>query len=346
MNEVVWARAQTMLQCTVQSVLAPALLIKLVTIEGFMLNYSENTGMPIGMNISLPRAALVLALALALAGCGGKAKQSGQALASVDGKEITALQLNEELARANIAPDQQAAASKQLLQQLVDRQLLENAAEADKTDRDPKVVQAIERAKALIIAQSYMQKRLGAPVQPTPAEIEDYFNKHPNFFTNRKQFDMRQLIIATKDVDPALKAAMDGAKSLDEVATWMDAHQVKYSRNQVSRTTADLSPELGTKLESMPKGQLFMIREADRSLLIMIADVKDAPVDLATAGPQIAQYLMNTKNKAAAAAELERLRGTAKITYSNGASAPSAAPVAAPPAAPADANARGVAGMK
>ena len=139
---------------------------------------------------------------------------------------------------------------------------------------------------------------------------------------------------------------MDGAKTLDEVAAYMDAHQVKYARNQVSRTTADLSPELGNKLESMPKGQLFMIREADRSLLIMIADVKDAPVDLATAAPQIGQYLMNEKNKAAAAAELARLRSAAKITYLNGATAPAATPVVAAPPAPADANARGVAGMK
>jgi peptidyl-prolyl cis-trans isomerase C len=293
-------------------------------------------------------AALVIALVAGLSGCGKKEQKSGQALVSVNGEEITALQLNEELQRSNVPVAQQEQASKQLLEQLIDRQLLENEAARDKTDRDPKVVQAIERAKALIIAQAYMQKRIGSMARPTKAEIEDYFQKHPEFFTHRKQFDMRELVVATSDINDALKAELDSTKSLDDVATWLDGHQIKFARNQVSRTTADLPPELGTKLQTMPKGQIFIIREGERSMLISIADIKEAPVDLDTASPQIEQYLINTRNKEAAAAEIARLRASAKIEYLNkaaGASAPTAA-TAKPAQAEGDATARGVAGLK
>jgi len=311
--------------------------------------------------------ALLILAAASLSACGNKAKDAkpGQALASVNGEEITVLQLNEELQRAGVGPAQQDAASKQLLQALIDRQLLQSEAAKEKLDRDPKVMQAVERAKSLIIAQAYMQKRLGTPARPTPAEIEDYYSKHPEFFSRRKQFNMNELIIASADLTPELKAAADNAKSLEELAVWLDAHKVKFGRTQVSRTTADLAPELSAKLMGMSKGQLFVVKEGERSMLISIAEIKDAPVTIEVASQQIEQYLMNKKTKDAAAAELARLRATAKIEYINKSMAvdpqaaplPAAAPAPAPalsetaPATPADANAkaaidRGVAGLK
>lgn len=307
-------------------------------------------------------AALVLLVVAGLSACGNKEKKPGQTLVSVNGEEITVLQLNEEMQRSNIQAAQQEVASKQLLESLIDRQLLLNEAVKDKLDRDPKVVQAIERAKALIIAQAYMQKKIGTVGRPEKNQVEEYFNKNPQFFAQRKQFDMRQLIIPTADMNDGLKAAMDSAKSLEDVAAWLDANKVKYARAQLSRTSADLAPELSGKLLAMPKGQLFIIREGDRTLLISLADIKDSPVTLAQAEPQIEQFLFNKKNKDAADAELARLRSTAKIDYMNKAEqkappaaasavASGSAPVSpAVPVAPAatdqDVNARGVAGLK
>ncbi|MEO7496045.1 MAG: EpsD family peptidyl-prolyl cis-trans isomerase [Massilia sp.] len=273
----------------------------------------------------------------ALAGCNNQPKESkpGQALASVNGAEITVLQLNEELQRAGVAPAQQEAASKQLLQALIDRQLLQGEAAKEKLDRDPKVMQAIERARALIIAQAYMQKRVGNPTRSTDAEIADYFNKHPEFFSHRKQISMLELVFPSSALTPELKAAADAAKSLEEVAVWLDAHRVKYGRTQVARSTADLAPTLASRLLGMPKGQLFVVKEGERAMLIAIADIKDAPVSLEVASPQIAQFLVNQKNKETAAAELSRLRAAAKINYINKSMAidPKATP--APLAAPA-----------
>jgi EpsD family peptidyl-prolyl cis-trans isomerase len=308
-------------------------------------------------------AALILAAA-GLSACGNKAgdKKPGQALASVNGEEITVLQLNEELQRAGVGPAQQEAASKQLLQALIDRQLLQTEAAREKLDRDPKVMQSIERAKALIVAQAYMLKRIGNPPRPTAAELEDYYNKNPQFFANRKQFDMNELVLATKDLTPELKAAADAAKSIEEVAAWMDAHKIKFGRTQVARSTTDLTPDMSARLLSLPKGQLFFVKEGERSLLISIAEVKDAPVTLETASQQIEQFLVNKRNKESATTELARLRANARIEYLNKSmaldanTAPAAVPGKAPalgatPAAPADPAAkaaldRGVAGLK
>jgi peptidyl-prolyl cis-trans isomerase C len=290
--------------------------------------------------------ALLVLAAASLAACGNKTKESkpGQALASVDGHEITVLQLNEELQRAAVPSDKQDVASKQLLQALVDRQLLQNEAEKEKLDRDPKVMEAIDRARALIIAQAYMQKHIGNVGRPSQAEVEDYFNKHPEFFTNRKQFSMNELVIPAAALTPDLRAAADGAKSLEEVAVWLDAHKVKYGRAQVTRSTADLAPQLAQKLLSMPKGQLFIVKEGDRAMLISIAEVHEAPVTLQVAQQQIEQFLANKKNKELAAAEVQRLRSGAKIEYMNKAMMPDAKTPAPEPAAAAAAAAPAVAG--
>jgi len=311
-------------------------------------------------------ALLVLA---ALAGCGDKAPpaRQGQALANVNGEEITVLQLNEEMQRAGVPAASQQQASKQLLQALIDRELLEQSAIGEKLDRDPKVMQAIERTRSLIVAQAYLQKRLAKVAPPTPAEVEAYYKEHPEFFDKRKQFSMEQLMLAAGDLTPEVRAAADGARSLEEVAVWLDAHGIKYGRAQVTRSTAELSPALSKKLLGLPKGQLFSVREGERAMLLSVAEVRDAPVPLTVAAPQIAQFLTTRKNKELAAAEVERLRKNAKIEYLNkdlaqgtasaaavrpgtapaptGAPPPSAAPKAQ--AGPDDAALdRGVAGLK
>lgn len=312
----------------------------------------------------LTRLATLVAAALltaVLGGCGKKQPDAppGQALASVNGVEITVLQLNDELARAGVGAASQEAASKQLLQALIDRQLLQAEAAREKLDRDPKVMQAIERARAMIIAQAWLQKRIGNLAHPTPAEVEAYFAAHPQFFDKRRQFTMDQLQLPAAALTPALKAVVATAGSLDDVAASLAANKVQPARSRVTRSTADLAPALVDRLLGMQKGDVFAVQEGNRALVIALQGVEDAPVTLALARPQIEQFLMKQRQKEAATAELMRLRADAKIDYLNPALATApvkpAAPAAAPstPPAPAGqdvtANAaldRGVAGLK
>ena len=226
------------------------------------------------------------------------------------------------------------------LEALIDRQLLIGEAAKEKVDRDPRVVQAIERARSVILAQAYMQKRLGTPAKPSAAEVEAYYSQNPQFFAQRKHFDMREIVLPTREVTDELKAVMDKTRSLDEVAAWLDQHKVKYQKAQLSRSGSELPPELSAKLLALAKGQLFIVREGERSMLVTIADIRPAPVELDAARPQIEQYLVAKKGKEAAEEEVKRLRASAKIAYINQPS-----PVA-DAGAPATALERGVAGLK
>lgn len=252
-----------------------------------------------------------------LGACGNQEKKPGQTLARVNGEEITILQINDELSHANIRTDDQEAATKQLLESLIDRQLAVEEATRNKIHRTPEVIQAIERAKAQIIEQAYLKSVTTKIADPSMAEISDYFHMHPEYFTERKQFDMQQLVFATKDISDELKVIMDSAKSLDTVASWLNNRNIRYARNQFSRNTTDLPEPMVAKFKNMQKGHLFIVKEGKNILLNYIFDIKRSPVTLENASQQIEQYLINKKSRQAVDDEIARLRSLAKIEYSN-----------------------------
>ena len=267
---------------------------------------------------------LVLGIALGLSACGNKGKKAGQTLVKVNGSEITVLQLNDELKRAGVKPEQQEIASKQLLESLIDRQLVLAEAMRNEIDRSTEVVQAIERAKAQIITQAYLRSLDSKIAKPTSSEIDDYYQKHPEYFSERKQFDVQQLVIASKDFSADLKSVVDSAKSLDTVSAWLDAHQVRNVRGQMSRSATDLPEQMVAKLKDMQKGQIFIVNEGEGSMINQISNIKTSPISAKVAEPQIAQYLYNKKVQEMAQAEITHLRAGAKIEYVN-APAPDAA---------------------
>ena len=260
---------------------------------------------------------LVLGVVLGLSACGNKEKKSGQALARVNGVEITVLQVNDELKRAGIKPEQQAAASKQLLESLIDRQVVLGEAMRNEIDRTTDVVQAIERAKAQIISQAYLRSITSKITKPSASEIDDYYQKHPEYFADRKQFDVQQLVIATRDFSSDLRSVVDSSKSLDGIAAWLDKHDVPYLRGQLSRSTTDLPENVVSKLKQMQRGQVFIVNEGESSMINLILNIKISPISAKTAAPQIEQFLFNKKVKEAAEAEITHLRASAKIEYLN-----------------------------
>ncbi len=244
-----------------------------------------------------------------------KEKKPGQALVSVNGKEVTTLQLNEEIKRANIRPGNYEVVSQQLLESLIVRQLIVDEAIRNKLDRTPDIMQARDRANAQAIAQAYMQGIANKVAKPNQMEINEYFQNHPEFFSRRKQFDLIIVRVATEDLSDELKKTIDAAKSLDQVVAWLDKNKLQYFRSLASRSSTDLPPQMAKMLQEKSKDTIFIVNEQEHSLLISVSAIKDSPVTLAMAAPQIERFLLNQKYKEATDAEIARLRAAAKIEY-------------------------------
>ena len=274
--------------------------------------------------------ALAVVLACGMAACSNKEKKAGQTVARVNGEEITIHQLNDEVARAGLKAD---ADTKPLLDSLINRELLHAEAIKNKVDRDPAVLSAIENAKTQIVVQAYLQSKMTNLAKPGKAEIDDYFAKNPQFFSQRKVFDMRQLVLAAKDSTPEVKARLDSAKSLDEIAAWLDEHKIQYMQSPLSRTTAELPPELSSRLQSLPRGSLFIFNEGARIAILVVNDIKDSTVNADVAAKQIEQFLTSRKSQEVINTEIARLKTSAKIEYVSPTASASASAAASVPAA-------------
>jgi hypothetical protein len=235
-----------------------------------------------------------------LSACHSSDQKSGQTLVRVNGDEITVHQLNDELSHTPIADKSataQDAQRKQLLDALVDRQLLVGAAVHEKLDRDPNVMQAIDRAKAQILAQAYLQSRVDGLDKPSKTDVEAYFR--------------------AKDVTPDLNTAIDDAKTMDDVIAWLDTHKIENTKSESIRPSADLPPQILSKMQGHTEPQFFVLNEGGKSLLVSTAYLKDNPVTLQMAEPEIMRFLVNKKSQEAGEAELKRLRTVAKLEYTN-----------------------------
>jgi EpsD family peptidyl-prolyl cis-trans isomerase len=253
-----------------------------------------------------------------LTGCGHKVaggEKSGQTIARVNGNEITIGQLNYELQRANINPAQQDAASKQIVEGLIDRQLMTQAAIDAKLDRNPRVLLAIENAKATVLAQAYLQSKAANVPKPSDSEVKDYYNKHPDLFASRKVYLMDELTLPPEAYSKELNDVASTAKTLDEITLVLDKNHISFNRAQASHASEALPDALRKQLLKMVVGDIVFIRAREGTVIGRIQAIKETPVSEEIARPYIERGLNLEKRKEAAKDEMKNLRNAAKIVF-------------------------------
>jgi EpsD family peptidyl-prolyl cis-trans isomerase len=149
----------------------------------------------------------VVAAAALLVGCGDKKeKVASQTAAKVNKDEITVHQINFVLQQQrNVRPEQADAASKQILERLIDQELALQKADELKVDRDPRVVQQLEAAKREIVARAYLEKVGEAATKPTPEDIKKYYDEKPALFSQRRIYSIQEISIEAKPEQVALR---------------------------------------------------------------------------------------------------------------------------------------------
>jgi outer membrane murein-binding lipoprotein Lpp len=269
-----------------------------------------------------PRLALAAALvaALLLAACGrddGK-KPASQVAVKVNKEEITVHQLNNQLAQfRNLAPEQQKAATRQILERMIDQELLVQKAIEKKLDRDPRIMQAIEANRRQILSQAYLESLTQGAAKPTADEIKKFYAERPELFSERKIYRLQELAIPQR-----------------EGVTWLKSKNVPFNANSTVKAAEQLPLEVLPRLSKVGVGQVMLLPAQQGFLLVQVAAVESQPLDERQAQPFIEQFLTNQKRVALAQEEVKGLRSTAKIEYV-GEFATAAAPAEAPkPAAP------------
>ncbi|HEY8876232.1 MAG TPA: EpsD family peptidyl-prolyl cis-trans isomerase [Roseateles sp.] len=298
----------------------------------------------------------VVAAAAFLTACGGgdKGDKASQTAAKVNKEEITVHQINFVLQRQpGLRADQAEAASRQVLERLIDQELAVQKAQEQKLDRDPRVVQQIEAAKREIIARAYAERVGESVAKPTNEEIAKYYNEKPALFKDRRIYSLQELQIEAKPEQfEAIRAKLAAAKNLNEFAEYLKSADLRFNGNQAVRAAEQLPLTSLDAIAKMKDGDSMVSPNPNGITVLFLVSSRSQPVDEARARPAIEAFLLNQRKGEAVQKDLKALRESSKIEYvgkfaeapaAGGASAPAAsAPVASDVPAPAAAPASGL----
>ncbi|MBC7803878.1 MAG: peptidyl-prolyl cis-trans isomerase, EpsD family [Candidatus Parcubacteria bacterium] len=272
-------------------------------------------------SIHVVRVACAVLLLGVVGGCGkkddAKKKAATQVAAKVNADEITVHQVNAVLARTpNLPPEAAPRAKREILTRLVDQQVAMQQALKTKLDRSPPVVQALEAARAEILARAYADSIAKAQPRPGADEVKKYYAEHPELFAQRRVYSLEEITVrGQQNIAPALREQVAKARAMKELVVWLQAQKIPFQPNVGARAAEQVPMEMLLGLQKMKDGEIQLFEFAGGLTVVRIAASKSEPVDEARAAPVIQQFLSNRKATEALAAEMKALKSGAKIEY-------------------------------
>jgi EpsD family peptidyl-prolyl cis-trans isomerase len=285
-------------------------------------------------------AAVAACSALLLAGCDEKkADKSGSpAAAKVNKEEVTTQQVNVVLQQRGLKPEQAEAASRQVLERLIDQELAVQKAAELKLDREPRVVQQVEAARREILARAYLDKAGEAASKPTPEDIAKYYEANPALFQERRIYNLQEITIEARPEQVAqLRSQLAAARNIGEFVEFLKANDFRFNGNQAVRAAEQLPLASLKTFAAMKDGQALLNTTPGGAQVIVLAGSRAQPATLEQATPAIEQFLLNERKRELVAKDMKTLRDAAKIEYLGKFAAPAAS--TAPASAPAPASA-------
>ncbi|MBI3350321.1 MAG: peptidyl-prolyl cis-trans isomerase, EpsD family [Burkholderiales bacterium] len=292
-----------------------------------------------------PRASLLAAVAAValLTACGGdKGDKASQTAAKVNKEEITVHQINFVLQRQpGLKPEQAEAASRQVLERLVDQELAVQKAQEQKLDRDPRVVQQIEAAKREIIARAYVERVGESVAKPSKEEIAKYYADKPALFKERRIYSLQELQIEAKPEQfDAIRTKLSASKSLNEFIDYLKAGEFRFNGNQAVRAAEQLPLANLDAIAKLKDGDSVLSANPNGLTVLFLVGSRSQPVTEDQARPAIEAFLLNQRKTEVVQKDLKALRDGSKIEYVGKFAQPAAAasaPVLAPAAAASEA---------
>jgi EpsD family peptidyl-prolyl cis-trans isomerase len=289
--------------------------------------------------------------ALALTGCGDKDKseaKASQAAVRVNDDEITVHQINQILERQQgLKPEQTDAASRQILEGLIDQQLAVSKAEEQKIDRDPQVVQMLDAMRRNVLARAYLERAAATGAgTPSSDEIRKYFDSKPALFTDRRVYALQEYtVMGTPEQTGGLLEKLKASTSAESFVEIMKNSGMKFNATQTTQAAENLPLGLIDQLSKVKDGEAMFITAKDGFKALLVVASKAQPVNFEQAKPAIEQFLTAERRRDFTQREVKSLRTAAKIEYigkfaekpASGAAAASAAsaPSATAPLVPA-----------
>lgn len=263
-----------------------------------------------GLGPHTTRAAIwvLVVLGCCLVSACGSPKPTGQVLAVVNGQEVT---------RQDIEAEQRASSAHAdpsvLLQTVVSRTLLAQAAHAHRLDSYPGFPSDIGRLRSTFLADKFVQSTIKPASAPAPADVQSVIASNPYAFARRQHIKLDAIKVAASDA-----ASVDGTTSLSEADARLKSLNVQFQHAQQAFDTAVLPAALAQELVDAPLGQMIRIKAGRSLLLATVEERQPAPETPAEANALATNYLVRSSNQKQVLAQVQALARAAKIEYQPG----------------------------
>ncbi|ATE67124.1 peptidyl-prolyl cis-trans isomerase [Rhizorhabdus dicambivorans] len=207
------------------------------------------------------RTGALLALAL-LGGCGKAPK--GQVLAIVNGREITAQQLDAEMRDMTIpATIDRRMLTRVVLQGVIDRDLQVEEARRQDLDDTPEYRAQLKRREEELLVSMLGQKAVQTVPMPADEDIRNYIAAHPLQFARRQRLLFERISFTPPKDVARLRAAIEAAPTLEAAAGILQSMAIAGERGQGAIDTAQIDPDLAAKLDKTPAGKPVLLPQGD-----------------------------------------------------------------------------------
>ena len=258
-----------------------------------------------------------------LAGCGQKKDVApadaggGEVVAKVNGDDVTASQLTLALQKQRgMRPDAGDAASKVVLDQLIDEQIVAQKAVAAKLDKDPKVVAQIEAARRDILARRFIESAAETASKPADDAVQKFYDGRPALFAQRKMYTLQRVDIQAPDTRRSeIDARVSALKTPAELTDWLKSQKLVFTTKQEQDASEQLPPVVLEKLATMTAGQSMVVPSQFGVSAITLVSSAAAPKALADARPAIEQFLANQGRREVIMNLQKTIRDGAKVEY-------------------------------
>lgn len=271
--------------------------------------------------------ALVAVVAIGLSGCQKKAE--GQVAAVVNGEEVTLQEINAELAERNLPADADKTAVRQsVLQSIIQRRVLAQAARNDGLDRDPEYLLKRRALDDALLIQM-MARKIGSTVRiPEDQQLEAAMKERPLMFANRSILAIDRIQFPA----PADRSKLDLLKndhSLEAVANTLHAQNIAFTRTNGKLDTAQISADLANRINALPAGEPFVLDQGGSVTVAVVTGRQSVPMDMNAAKPLASKMLRAEALNKAIDQRLKTAMTAAKIEYQTGFAPPKQAKPAA-----------------
>jgi EpsD family peptidyl-prolyl cis-trans isomerase len=240
-----------------------------------------------------------------------------EVVAKVNGDDLTAGQLTIALQKQRgMRPDAGDAASRQVLDQLIDEQIVAQKAVAAKLDQDPRVVAQIEAARRDILARRFIEAAAETAAKPADDAVQKFYDGRPALFAQRKVYTLQRTDIQVPDDRRTeVDAHVNSLKTAAELTDWLNSQKLKFTAKQEQDASEQLPPVVLEKVATMKEGQSTVVPSQFGVSALTLISSASAPKTLADARPAIEQFLGNQGRREVIMNLQKTIRDGAKVEY-------------------------------